>query len=471
MRKRRDWAKRQRLTLRRRVNLTLLALVVWLLLACVCVAPTGFQVTTTDMARQRPAWACPSDTPLPWGEEGAKRSPGCCCEEDCDTDPVTGEEDCDCVDDTCYECRYYQWEQENGALGGPPFPAPTEYTITNDTQFRLGHLVNFGGGVDVQVSAAPGGLYAFNEESSGWEAATEPTSTTQMLQLVTIDFDSQATQDMSFDPARQVVISGITKADGRQLAGRWTWDSHASDASGIGAGEEFTASRDLRHTTIPSGTSQIVVPIFTPPGNVEIVDVQLDPPGAAQQPGAAGDFRVQFIDDPDPYCSHSGIPHWSPGGRDQVVGIAAPPGSSEVVQTAMQAVGHQYCWGGNGYEACSGGGQTPPCYGSDLPCWDCSGLTTWVYKQHGITLPRHSSGQRNLPAVSIAEIQPGDLLTFPGHVGLFAGDLDGDGTGDMIHAGMPDLYGPGAGIGVEKNVLQPGGHWRNLLSAVTRPSR
>lgn len=62
------------------------------------------------------------------------------------------------------------------------------------------------------------------------------------------------------------------------------------------------------------------------------------------------------------------------------------------------------------------GGTTPAGF-------DCSGYTQYVYAQLGISIPRTSSAQRYAgTVVSRDEMQPGDLLWWPGHVGLYAGD-------------------------------------------------
>ncbi|WP_250448236.1 C40 family peptidase, partial [Actinotalea sp. C106] len=54
--------------------------------------------------------------------------------------------------------------------------------------------------------------------------------------------------------------------------------------------------------------------------------------------------------------------------------------------------------------------------------FDCSGFTSYVYAQLGITLPRTSGEQRNAGyVVSRAEAQPGDLIFSPGHIGIYAG--------------------------------------------------
>ncbi|QTE31595.1 C40 family peptidase [Pengzhenrongella sicca] len=61
------------------------------------------------------------------------------------------------------------------------------------------------------------------------------------------------------------------------------------------------------------------------------------------------------------------------------------------------------------------GGTTPDGF-------DCSGFTSYVYAQLGITLPRTSGGQRDAgTVVSRADAQPGDLIYSPGHIAIYAG--------------------------------------------------
>ncbi len=66
---------------------------------------------------------------------------------------------------------------------------------------------------------------------------------------------------------------------------------------------------------------------------------------------------------------------------------------------------------------------TPYVYGGGTPSgFDCSGFTSYVYAQVGITLPRSSGAQRGAgTVVSRSEAKPGDLIWSPGHIAIYAG--------------------------------------------------
>ncbi|WP_369379572.1 NlpC/P60 family protein [Streptomyces sp. cg36] len=67
--------------------------------------------------------------------------------------------------------------------------------------------------------------------------------------------------------------------------------------------------------------------------------------------------------------------------------------------------------------------------------FDCSGLTSWAYRQAGISIPRTSQEQANAGTrIGRSELKPGDLVLFYGdlhHVGLYAGN------GQVLHAPKP----------------------------------
>ena len=90
---------------------------------------------------------------------------------------------------------------------------------------------------------------------------------------------------------------------------------------------------------------------------------------------------------------------------------------NRIVVLAWRAVGVPYRWGGNSPRG-----------------FDCSGLTQWVYRHVGISLPHYSAAQFHYGRrVSRRALRPGDLLFFSGlgHVGIYLGH------GALIHAPHP----------------------------------
>ena len=75
---------------------------------------------------------------------------------------------------------------------------------------------------------------------------------------------------------------------------------------------------------------------------------------------------------------------------------------------------------------------------------DCSGFTYKVYQNFGYTIPRTSYQQRSTgKEVAYADAQPGDLICYSGHVGLYIGG------GYIVHASSSQPY-PRGGIKVSK---------------------
>lgn len=76
---------------------------------------------------------------------------------------------------------------------------------------------------------------------------------------------------------------------------------------------------------------------------------------------------------------------------------------------------------------------------------DCSGFTYRIYDDFGYTLPRTSYQQRSVgKSVSYDQAQPGDLICYDGHVGLYVGG------GYIVHASSQKT-----GIKVSKATYRP----------------
>jgi len=385
-----------------------------------------------------PRWACPSPVPQPYGPDGPIK------EIIRHTRPITDGGD---WDETVY---YAIWEQEYGALGGPPFASPTPYAMMG-TNYTLGQRVELWP-LHVLVEARSGPVI----DAPG----IAPNS--QQLYLIAITWVNRALDPIAMD-YRRVQLRAMTDQNGAMVSdGNWGVSSRAMQLAGI----------DDLPTTIPSGTSRVTVPIIAPLGEPEAVDITFlgDPsfnPAMPQPTVGLGTPTPMIPIVPtatpiggNPYlrapgentitiqwsnavwkapgaqpCGDPGVlTDWSSsstwGMPVPVVGVAAPAGSSRLIQLALNQVGKPYVWGAKGPER-----------------FDCSGLVSWAYAQIGIGIPQGTAGQwpQMTPAVP-PNVFPGDLVFFDiagkgqiDHVGMLVGDLNGDGRMDMVHAANPDL--------------------------------
>jgi cell wall-associated NlpC family hydrolase len=388
-----------------------------------------------------PRWACPSPTPKPWGEAGPIKE-----QIALPTAIPAGPQE--------YQDVYYEeWEQEYPDLG-PAFPSPTPYTVVG-TNYILGQRVEVGP-LHVLVDARPGAVV----ERPGVPAGT------QQLYYVDITWLNRSGDAISIDYGERVRLRSVISSAGRVVTdSNWAMSAEALQVAGMAAPA----------TTIPVGESRVTLPIIGPPGTPKTIDIVFamgvgapaplptdiagTPAAALPTPGATPntDLRatdpqfltIQWTDTRlriGPRCDDAGAvtnwgsEPWQEWGHEAALGMAAPPGATRIIQLALAQVGKPYVWGAKGPEQ-----------------FDCSGLVAWLYAQIGIRIPVGTGGQwPQMQPVASADLQPGDLVFMDTegagrvtHVGMLAGDLNGDGQWDMVHAANPAL-----GVRVDYNIFK-----------------
>lgn len=102
----------------------------------------------------------------------------------------------------------------------------------------------------------------------------------------------------------------------------------------------------------------------------------------------------------------------SSGSSNNYVPPSGTGGGATIVAEAYKYMGVPYVWGGQSYSGV-----------------DCSGLVLLAHRAIGVNLYHYSGSQGSGGrGVSRAEAQPGDVVCYPGHVGIYVGN------GMMIHA-------------------------------------
>jgi len=118
--------------------------------------------------------------------------------------------------------------------------------------------------------------------------------------------------------------------------------------------------------------------------------------------------------------TYNGITGYVSGEYIKPVAEYDPASGAAVVTEAMKYLGYAYVYGGSSPKG-----------------FDCSGFTSYIYRQFGYTINRTASSQlSNGVPIAYADLQPGDLVFFKdhystsaaSHVGIYIGD------GNFIHA-------------------------------------
>ena len=89
--------------------------------------------------------------------------------------------------------------------------------------------------------------------------------------------------------------------------------------------------------------------------------------------------------------------------------------------------------------------------------FDCSGLVSYVLAQAGISGVARSSSSQAYGGVAvsggISAAQPGDVICYPGHVGIYIGG------GQMIHASVPGDYVKVSSVNIGMQIIGVRRYW------------
>ncbi len=138
-----------------------------------------------------------------------------------------------------------------------------------------------------------------------------------------------------------------------------------------------------------------------------------------------------------------------PDGTETTIPLKdASPTSSIGFETVKNVwdlfLGTPYLWGGSSS------------YG-----YDCSGYVGRLYGYAGVKIPRDADLQRDFTkTIEEKELRFGDLVFFPGHVGMFIGE------GKMVHSNL--TYG---GVSISNLLMPENAYEKSLKSTVTKFGR
>lgn len=181
----------------------------------------------------------------------------------------------------------------------------------------------------------------------------------------------------------------------------------SSAVAASAAGEEAVAAPAPAQITQPAKAPAAPETFSVPATDAEfsIASIEVDVEEAPEAPAPAPVEVAQEVEQAAPAPQAASAPQAAPEPAPAPA-VVAPAANSSVVGIARAYAGSPYAYGGT----------TPAGF-------DCSGFTSFVYSQVGVSLPRSSGAQGSVGVrVPASQAQPGDLVYWPGHVGIYTGN-------------------------------------------------
>lgn len=199
-----------------------------------------------------------------------------------------------------------------------------------------------------------------------------------------------------------------------------------SQDRGLALPNEPAALRVFDEPVVAAAAPEAVDADFGELGFTGVTPEPVAAPEPAPEPAAQDEAPAQI---PQSAVQSEALPESDPDPEPE----PAPPAAGGVLGIAASYVGHPYVLGGT----------TPAGF-------DCSGYTSYVFRQVGISLPRTAAAQQSY-ATPVSNPQPGDLVFwgYPAyHVGIYAGngmvyDAGNPGTGVIYRSVFSGVSGYG----------------------------